>query len=221
MKLLLHQLHNVKGDISRPFLAREAALSLATIEKDTDGLIYRDVWRDAVSSLLARRIRKTSQLPGYSAHNYGLAVDLNIEAILLQKKIQYEDLLWIMKRRGWYCHRRDGVEGQTGSEHFNFLGEGADRYLARCTQDPTTWSAASEIKIWEFYHQDFQLSTKEVQILLSKICFFKAPFTEQRDIYTREAIIAFQRAWDLIQSGSPDMTLCRVLAFVTADINIT
>jgi hypothetical protein len=221
MKLLLHRLQNVKGDVSRPFLAREAALSLATIEKDTDGLIYRDMWRDAVSSLLARRMRKTSQLPGYSAHNYGLAVDLDVGAILAQKKILYEDLLWLMKRRGWYCFRRDGAAEQTGSDHFNFLGEAADHYLSKCTLDPTTWSAASEIKIWEFYHEDFQISTKDVQLKLAKIGFFNAPFTEQRDIYTREAIMAFQRAWDLIQSGSPDMSLCRVLSFVTADINIT
>lgn len=221
MKLLLHRLQNVKGDVSRPFLSRDAALSLETVEKDTDGLIYRDIWRDAVSSLVAKRMRKTGELPGYSAHNYGLAVDLNVEAILSQKKIRYEDLLWIMKRRGWYCFRRDGVEGQSGSDHFNFLGESADHYLSKCTLDPTTWGSASEIKIWEFYHSEFQLSTKDVQLKLAKIGFFHAPFTEQRDIYTREAIMAFQRAWDLTQSGSPDMTLCRVLSFVTAEVTIT
>lgn len=221
MKILLQKIPNIKGEVRRPFLSHEAALALRTIEKDTDGLIYKDMWRDAVATMAARRIRKSGQLPGYSPHNYGLSVDLDVEALLEQKKIRYEDLLWLMKKRGWYCFRRDGVEGQTGYDHFDFLGESADYYLSKCNQDPSTWSNAIEIKIWESYGQNFQTSTKEVQLQLAKIGFFKEPFTEHRDMYTREAIMAFQRAWDLIQSGSPDMTLCRVLAFVTADVNIS
>lgn len=221
MKILLKKIPNLKGDIRRPFLSHEAALAIQTIEKDTDGLIYKDMWRDAVATMAARRIRKSGQIPGYSPHNYGLSVDLDVEALLEQKKIRYEDLLWLMKKRGWYCFRRDGVEGQTGYDHFDYLGESADYYLSKCNQDPATWGNAIEIKIWEFYGQNFQASTKEVQLQLSKIGFFKEPFTEHRDMYTREAIMAFQRAWDLIQSGSPDMTLCRVLAFVTADVSIS
>ncbi len=217
MKLSLQQIQNVKGDARRTFLAPDAAVALAAIQNDADGLIYSEMWRDPVDSLLARRL-KSGPLVSYSPHNYGLAVDLNVDAILNQKKIRYEDLLWLMKRRGWYCFRRDGNQDQVGSEHFNFLGDQAEKYLAKSTQDPTTWPTIPELKIWDRYGQDFQMETKEVQVRLAKLGFFTEPFTGQRDMYTREAILAFQRAWDLTQTGSPDMTLCRTLAFVTADI---
>lgn len=218
MKLSLQQVSSVRGGVRRPFLAQDAATSLASIEIDTDGLTYHEMWRDSVDSLLARRL-KGSSLVGYSPHNYGLSVDLDVATILDQKKIRYEDLLWLMKRRGWYCFRRDGSQDQSGANHFNFLGEGAERYLSKSTQDPTTWQTVPELRIWERHSQDFRMETQEVQAGLAKIGFFTEPFTGQRDLYTREAILAFQRAWDLAQTGSPDMTLCRALAFVTADIS--
>lgn len=220
MKLCLRQVRNVKGDVRRPFLAHDAAISLASIETDTDGLVYSDLWRDSVDSLLVRRLKGSSSV-GYSPHNYGLAVDLDVPTILDQKKIRYEDLLWLMKRRGWYCFRRDGVPDQAGANHFNYLGDDASRYISKSTQDPTTWQTVAELKIWERHSRDFRMETPEVQARLAKIGLFTEPFTGQRDLYTREAILAFQRAWDLIQTGSPDMTLCRALAFVTADIEFT
>lgn len=216
MKLMLQQLPNVKGEVRQPLLAPEAALALVAVEKDTDGLVYTDMWREPVASLLARRTRRGSQLPGYSSHNYGLAVDLNVKSILIQKKIRYEDLLWIMKKRGWFCHRRDGQGDMPESDHFTFLGEKSEKYLAKCSQDPTTWQTPAEIRIWELYSNDFQLTTEEVSVRLVKMGFLSEP-TKKRDIYMREAILAFQRAWDLTETGSPDMTLCRVLSFVTAE----
>ncbi len=216
MKLVLQQIHNIKGNVRRPFLAQDAAVSLASLETDTDGLIYVDMWRDAVDSLLARRMKGRSSV-GYSPHNFGMAVDIDVQTILNQKKIKYEDLLWLMKRRGWYCFRRDGVDNQTGSGHFNFLGDNAEKYLSKSNQDPTSWQTVAEFRLWERYGNDFQLDTKEVQIKLAKLGMYTGSFTGQCDLYTREAILAFQRAWDLSQTGSPDMTLCRAISFVTAE----
>lgn len=218
MKLLLRQLpRTTKGTSRMPYLAPDAAIALEAIEKDTDGLIYTEMWRDPMSSLLVRRTKRTSLLPGYSPHNFGLAVDLDVKTILAEKKIRYEDLLRIMKKRGWVCHRRDGLENETDSDHFNFLGEYSAKYLTRCTMDPTTWGNAAELFIWERFGKDFQLELREVQLILTHLRFYTGTITGMKDMYTRESILAFQRAWDLIQSGSPDMTTCRVLAFVTAE----
>jgi hypothetical protein len=63
MKLVLHQLPSVRGNVRMPYLAPEAAVALLAIEKDTDGLVYTDMWRDPTASLLARRTKKISQLP--------------------------------------------------------------------------------------------------------------------------------------------------------------
>lgn len=219
MKLILQQLPTtLKGTARMPFLAPDAVQALLAVERDTDGLVYTDLWRDPVASLLARRTRRTSQLPGYSAHNFGLAVDLDVRLVLEKKKILYEDLLRFMCKRGWFCHRRDGEDGKPEHEHFNFLGEKSEKYLAKTTLDPASWQNAAELAIWDRYGAHFQMETKEVQERLSTIGLFAGPFTGQRDSYTREAILAFQRAWDLTQSGAPDMTLCRVLAFVTAEV---
>lgn len=199
-----------------PYLAPDAAQALIAIEKDTDGLVYTDMWRDPTSSLLNRRTRKTSQLPGYSAHNFGLAVDLDVKTILDEKKIRYEDLLRIMQRRGWYCHRRDGQENAPESDHFTYLGDLQEKYLIRCTMDPVTWDNAAELRIWERFGKDFQIELRNVQLLLTKLRFYTGLVNGMKDMYTREAILAFQRAWDLVQSGQADVQTCRVLAFVTA-----
>src|SRR4030067_628099 len=108
MKLVLQQV-NVRGPARMKFLASDAAVSLAALERDTGGLVYNDLWRDPVASLQARRTRKTSQLPGYTTHGYGLGVDLDLKTILQEKQIRYEDLLYIMKKRGWLWHRRGGA----------------------------------------------------------------------------------------------------------------
>lgn len=221
MKLMLQQVPKVKGSTKRPLLAPEAAASLAILETDTDGLIYTEMWRDPIDSLLAKRLVKGSPMVGYSPHNYGLAIEIDVAAILDKKKIKYDDLLWLMKKRGWYCYRRDKIGDQPGAGSFNFLGGNPDTYLARCTYDPTSWATTGELRIWERHYRDFELDTKEVQTQLSKLGLFKEPYTGQIDIYTREAIMAFQRTWELNQTGTPDMTLCRVLALVAADLKIS
>lgn len=218
MKLVLQQLPtSTRGTSRMPFLAPDAAAALVAVERDTGGLVYTDMWRDPIASLAAKRLSQTSQLPGYSAHNFGLAVDLDLKIILREKKIRYENLLHIMKKRGWVCQRRDGDGEKSEASHFNFLGEYAEKYLVKCTMDPITWQLAAELRIWERFGKDFQIDIREVQVLLARIGFYTGPFTGTKDAYTREAILAFQRAWDLIQSGSPDSSLCRALVFVTTD----
>lgn len=218
MKLVLRQLpETVKGPARLKFLAPEAADALLALEKDSGGFTYTDFWRDPVGSLLAKRSRKTSQLPGYSAHGFGLALDIDL-SVLDEKKISYEDLLYFMKKRGWVCHRRDGDYTLPEAEHFNFLGHLSERYLIACTLDPTTWQKAAEERIFEKYGQDFQLTVPQVQEKLALLGLYRGAFSGQVDLYTREAILAFQRTWDLTENGLPDSVLCRVLAVVTADI---
>lgn len=198
------------------YLAPDAAESLLKLEKDTGGLIYLDMWRDPVSSLVAKRTRRSSQIPGYSPHNYGLGFDIDLKRYLSEKKIRYEDLLYFLKKRGWFCHRRDGDEKAPGADHFNFLGEAPNQYLLKCTMDPVTWDNAAEEKIFERHQSAFRLSTEQVQTQLATIGFYAGEPTGTNDLYTREAVMAFQRAWDLIENGQIDMTLCRVVAFVTS-----
>lgn len=222
MKLALQQLPStIRGAARMKFLAPDAATSLLQLEKDTGGLVYSDMWRDSVASLVTRRTRRSTLLPGYSSHNYGFGIDLDVKTILGEKKIRYEDLLYLLKKRGWVCHRRDGVEHAVNSDHFNFLGVTPGEYLVKCTMDPITWDYPAEDRIFDKYKTDFQLPTVAVQSLLKKIGFYMGEMSGSVDLYTREAVMAFQRAWDMIENGFIDANLCRVLAFVTADLEMS
>lgn len=217
MKLVLQQLSSLRGEAREKLLAPDAAEAVLKLEKDTGGLVYADMWRDSVGSLMAKRTRKASQLPGYSSHNYGLGIDLAVKTILAEKQIRYEDLLYLLKKRGWVCHRRDGLEGAAGYDHFSFLGEHANKYLLKCTMDPITWDNPAEERIFERYGKDFQISTRKAQELLTSIGFYSGEISGIGDLYTRESAMAFQRAWDLIETGLIDATTGRVLAFITAE----
>ncbi len=222
MKLALQQLPaTVRGPARMKLLAPDAAAALLKIEEDTDGLIYNDFWRDGVASLVSIRLRKTSNLPSYSSHNYGLALDLDLEAVLMEKGITYETLLYIMKKRGWYCHRRDGRGDLPEANHFNFLGEKGEDYILKTTMDPTTWGRPGEARIHERYGDKFTLDTRTVQTLLARAGLYVGPITGAVDLYTREAVMAFQRAWDLVEDGLLSIAFCRALAFVTAGLEIS
>ncbi len=219
MKIQLQQV-SVRGPARMKYLAPEAAASLAVLERDTSGLIYTDLWRDPVASLMARRKRSMCQVPGYSGHNYGIGACLDIQAILNEKKISYEDLLYLLKKRGWFCYRRDGDPSKHDAEHFAFLGERSEKYLSKTTLDPTTWQRPTEEMIYERHGPVFQLNLEQVQDELEKLGFYVGPRTTTIDAYLREGILAFQRAWDLVEDGNSSMQLQRVLAFVAAEIDL-
>jgi hypothetical protein len=220
MKLTLQHLPEGLRGGALKYLAPDAAASLLKLEEDFGPLDYKDFWRGPDGSLLARRIRRISQLPGYSAHNFGLAMDLDLEKILEEKKISYEDLLYLMAKRGWYCGRRDGQKINPEAEHFNFLGEkeDSDRYLYCATGDPVTWQRVVEEKIYELYGDEFTYGLDVAQEQLRKLRFYSGEITGKLDMLTREAVMAFQRAWDMVVDGQTGFTFQRTLAFVSADL---
>ena len=63
-----------KGMVPRRarFLAPDVGVALLTLDKDTSGYIYTDVYRSAEASLQARRVKRGVQRPGYSPHGFRL-----------------------------------------------------------------------------------------------------------------------------------------------------
>lgn len=201
------------------FLAPDAAQGLLRLEKDTGGYVYTDIFRSADSSLAARRVKRGVQRPGYSPHNYGFAVDLDVYPILKKYGIHYGELLEVMKAHGWYCHRRDGLgPEEMEAWHFNYLGPDADKYLANVDIDrPVSWSNAAEARILERYASSFHLTTVEIQTALKDLKIYggEADGDPNSHLY-REAVMVFQRAWDLEVDGDPGTVTQRTLALVTA-----
>jgi hypothetical protein len=202
------------------FLAPDVGPQLLMLDRDTGGYIYTDMWRSADASLQARRVKRGVQRPGYSPHGFGLAVDLDLYGIMKAYKIHYGDILEVMKAHGWYCHRRDGLgPDEMEAWHFNYLSTDPDRYLKHVDVDNhATWSNAVEARILERYGRDFALTPTEIQNTLKALKMYGGEVDGQlSSSLCREAIMAFQRAWDLDVDGDAGPMTQRTMAFVTAD----
>lgn len=195
--------------------ARESFLRL---EAATGGLVYSDMWRSAESSLAAMASKRGVQPPGFSAHNYGLAVDVAVDETLKRAKEDYAWLLQVMRDEGWYCHRRDNEQGME-SWHFNWLGPDADKLLAKVS--PTnrrTWSQAAEENICLRYPELTQrMDAVEIQADLAKLSLYRGELDGQLGPRSQQAAEAFARAWR-IPSHGPDFE--RTLRFVAAEFAI-
>ncbi len=201
------------------FLAPDVGPALMELEKDTGGYVYSDMWRSADASLQARRVKRGVQRPGYSPHGFGLAVDLDLYGIMKLYKVHYGDILDVMRAHGWYCHRRDGLgPDEMEAWHFNYLGNDAQKYLQHANiNDHSTWASVVEARILERYGQDFVLSPTDIQNQLASLKIYGGDVDGNLSSgLCREAVMAFQRAWDLDVDGDAGIMTQRTLAFVTA-----
>ncbi len=194
------------------FLEPEAADSFTT--QLLDRAVVSDVLRSAESSLNAVRRGRGAQAPGFSAHNYGKAIDLDVKATMkaLGLKTKAELDAW-MERRGWYCHRRDH-RMDSESWHFNFLGVG---YVVSPRQRST--GADVEALIVQRYGADMAPSDAECQAMLASLRMYSGAIDGIVGDLTKEAVRVFQRAWAskrVAETGKLDAATRRTLAFVTA-----
>jgi hypothetical protein len=191
------------------YLSPEAAMSLGLLLHDVNNeLVFTDIYRSAAASRQAYASKPGTQRPGYSAHGYGLAFDLDLGATLRRMSVRYAELVDILGDYNWYCHRRDLDD--TGSEawHFNYLGPEADRFLAWSDpQEPATWAAPIELRILERWGQDFHMDDRQVTGAVAR-----AGCKDVRQ---------FQALWNLDVDGIAGPKTQRTLAFVTAEIVVT
>ena len=186
----------------------------------TNPLVYSDIFRSAESSLAAVQAGRGAQPPGYSGHNYGLAVDVAVDETLKRHGWKYAQLLSFLAERGWHCYCRDGKRGKE-DWHFNFLGTNAGRILQLV--DPTrrsTWATAAELLIKTYYPDALTLSPGGIQQCLAKIGFYRGEIDGLLGPLSRQAIAAFARAWGLDPEATLSPRLQRTLAYVSAELRI-
>jgi hypothetical protein len=97
-------------------------------------LVYSDMYRSSLGSLKAYcdPNKKGVQKPGYSGHNFGISVDLAVDATMKRHKISYDKLVNTLIAWGWtpYAGITKDAKYQNGvSEcwHFNFCGDFGER----------------------------------------------------------------------------------------------
>jgi peptidoglycan hydrolase-like protein with peptidoglycan-binding domain len=190
------------------YMRPEAAEALLALERTTGGLVYTDIFRSASSILQAYRAKPGTQPVGFSFHGFGGCVDVDVDGCKAKLGVDYAGLVAVMEAHGFHCHRRDGAggEGKSESWHFNFLGADAPALLARTTDDHATWAHPAEAMIQKWYGPELQLTPAQIATLLPI-----AHATDVRD---------FQRQWDLAVDGIAGPRTQRVLAFVTATLQI-
>jgi len=176
-------------------------------------LAASDMWRSAEASLAAVAAGKAAQPPGYSGHNFGVSVDLAVDATCKAMEIDYPHLLLFMADHGWHCFRRDG---QRGSEdwHFNYLNGSSEAELPTLRQGQ--WSRAAESAIQQRYRGQFTLTVPEVQTCLAKLRLYSGEPDGDVGPLTKQAVAAFARAWNVPTDLANDR-FQRTLAYLAAD----
>ena len=164
-----------------------------------DELIVTDVYRSLTSQLEAYESRKRGvQRPGYSAHNFGLAIDLDVRAMMKRLDCDKVGLDTWMRNRSWTCYRTDGRltwNGKTASENwhytFNAIVGGSD---------------AVEGAIQRYYMHEFAAmrEPKAIQEALATLRLYDGAIDGKLGPLSRRAIGLFQRQWGIREStGAP------------------
>ena len=231
LKITLTQLDNVLGiygttkDVMPARMSRlhpEAAAAFHAAEAALGQRIrVSDMFRTAEQSLQAMQQKIGVQPPGFSLHNYGIAIDVDVDAMLPAFKSKKAEMDLFMRGFGWWCHRRDAKRGME-DWHFNYLGpngtmliQAADKPKAR-----TSTSAAADARIQALYGPGLSLTPTEVQECLAHLKLYGGEIDGKIGPRSKEAIMAFQRTWKLAATGDVDERTERTLAYVSADIEV-
>ena len=189
------------------FMHPEAA---AAFDKVAPWIVVSDMFRSPESSLNAVATGRGAQPPGYSAHNYGGAVDAALRESMARLGVKTKrELDEAMEAVGFYCHRRDHEMGHE-SWHFNYLGVGA-KVSGSITSDEV------ERRILEMYGHALAPDNMECQRLLAKLGLYHGDSDGDIGPLSRQAVRAFERAWGLNVDSVLDSRTRRTLAYVACE----
>jgi hypothetical protein len=186
------------------FLHPRAARSF--VEQLSDRIVVTDMFRSAEASLVAIHTGAGSRAPGYSGHNYGFSIDVDVDHALRELGLNKSAFDGWMQERGWACGRSDGARG-LDDRHYDYLRAGD-------AEAPDV-----EHQIRALYGQDLFPELEECQALLRRLRMYNGVLDGTLGPLTAEALGAFQRAWNVGADGRGrrvlDPRTRRTLAYVT------
>jgi len=204
---------------SMSYLAPDAAQAYINI-CHINRLRISDMYRSPEQSLIARQTKSGVQPPGFSAHNFGVAIDVDVDDCLSRFKKSKPQFDSLMEGFGWYCHRKDGKRGFE-DWHYNFLGDmKSDPTIKSKFESGSTTADAVEEKIRLMYGSHFTLTSKQIQSELSKLKLYSGDIDGIIGPRTRMAVSIFQKTWGLKESGEADERTMRTLVTVAADKHV-
>ncbi len=203
--------HSAYGGV---FPARMAYLHPEAARAFREGIgarvVCSDMFRSPEASLLARRTKRGVQRPGFSAHNYGLAIDIDVDKSMRLCGLKSKTALdAYMAVNGWVCHRLDGARGSE-DWHFNYMSM-SDVRVGDVSSAP-----AIERRMRALYAGGWDMSDKDVQIALFGLGLYGGAIDNRLGPLSTEAARAFCRAWDVLWTDVRSPMFRRTLACVGA-----
>lgn len=174
----------------------------------TDRVVVSDMFRSPESSLAAVKAGRGAMPPGFSGHNYGLSIDVDVAASIKRSGVANKERLdAFMEAHGFYCHRRDH---RIASEawHYNYLGAGT--VISPKVQSTSGYIEAAIIKL---YGDALKPDDTECQRLLKKLVIYSGEADGVIGPISKAAINVFRRGWGL-GDGTLDAKTRRTLAYV-------
>lgn len=190
------------------FLAPDAAASYRA--NLASSLVLSDMFRTGAGSLQAVREGRGAMPPGFSGHNFGLSIDVDLGTTMkrmgMKSKADFD--AW-MENWGWFCHRRDH-HMDFEAWHFNYLG--------RVTISPTVKTTAGylEMEIQHRYGLELAPDDEACQRMLTDLGLYHGEIDGDIGPLSTTAIRAFERCWGREETGRLDARTRRTLAYVTA-----
>lgn len=188
---------------ARVILREDAAKSILKVKSEVPSLkIVRSLLHPTeLSHALRMGKERTCSFHGYSGHLFGLAIDIVPKDY--EGSTSIEESLQV---HGW----RNTVEDLPG--HYSFLGDYAEGFVV--TARRTRWKRdglSEELRILEHYGPVF-LEFAHVPAL-KKLGFL--PSYEVDPAIVREALVRFQSAWEIEETGDADMRTKALLFVLT------
>lgn len=161
-----------------------------------------DVLRSPIESAMARATKTGVMPPGFSGHNYGFSIDVDINAVV--QKVTYHDLLQAMADQHWYPIRSDGVRGFE-DWHFNWIRhDGPPKTTAVYNRGQRQLDLSNMVDDYRSILIDTQVDL--MQARLKVLGLYHGEIDGLLGPHTREGALAFRRAYQLNQNLSVDTT---------------
>lgn len=181
-------------------------IALCSIRDFFENLVFSDIFRSPAASMAARKRKKGVQKPGWSAHNFGLAIDIAIQATLRKTGWSYRTLVEKLQELGWVCYRRNFTRGRE-EWHFTFSAKAPG-------------SRAVEEVIMRYYKKSFDYDLVNGQIYLSKLRLYDGEIDGLWGNLSSQAVSLFQKQWDLRATGRMNPRTKRLLAVVGSTLTV-
>lgn len=227
LSMKLVQINNVFGIYGKnkdEFPKRAAKMHMdAGYKLMTNGLlnyiVVSDMLRSPESSLSAVKRGKGALPPGRSAHNFGLAIDIDIKRTMINAALKTKkDLDAFMADCDFICHRTDG-KMESEAWHYNYIPsllvtEFKSRGIVRPSAMVEEYIRALYSSSWAEY------DTAKFQIALRTMGYYSGEIDGDYGPLTRQGLNAFQRAWMKRESATIDDSDRRLMYVVHGHRNM-